>query len=92
MAEPVKAFNLNDHLMTHLKNEIEGFNNYVAMAEIAEEKGEDDLCEYLMEMAEDEYSHARFIYKYAKERCCSISDECKEKYKCMESKYMSFFR
>lgn len=92
MAETNKTFDLGEHLSGHLKSEIEGFNGYMDMAEIADKKGDSELCEYLMQMAEDEYTHAYFIYKYMEEHCCTITSECREKYDCMCSRRMRFFQ
>lgn len=91
MADTQKAFNLSEHLMSHLKNEIDGFNGYMDMAETADKKGNTDLRDTLLEMAYDEYSHACYIYNYSRNNFCAMTEECSEKYTCMVKRYEEFF-
>lgn len=50
-------------LSTHLKEEIKDAETYISMAKTAKDAGDSHMCKYLMAMAKDEYSHAKFIHE-----------------------------
>lgn len=93
MAESQKVMNKYDHIVSHLNDEIDGFNGYADMAEKADEKDDCYLRDRLLEMAYDEYTHAVFIFSYLKEVIdFSITEECSKKYENMIKRHDQLFR
>lgn len=51
------------YYMKHIKEELEGCEEYYEHAKMAKEKGNMEAAQYLMKIANDEYSHADILFK-----------------------------
>lgn len=59
-------------------SEVQDCKKYMDLAKQAETEGEDDLAEGFMEMAQDEYTHAQFIYQEITSEDRFVSDAHKQ--------------
>lgn len=87
----MKAEELSKHMSTHFSSEIDGANAYLDMAEKAEEMGENELMNGLLDMAEDEYSHAEFIKTIMDDKHVEIPAEMVHKFEELEKRMDSIF-
>lgn len=80
------------HLSDHLEDEISDSKGYLKMAKKADEIGKKEMAHYLLEIAKDEYTHARYIKKVMHEFELPISSDLMLKYNELESELNEYFR
>lgn len=66
---------LNHKLCEHMKEELEDIMEYHRLSEEAKEAGHEEVSEWLMRIAKDEYSHAKYLHEHLKKVGYPIPDE-----------------
>ena len=66
---------INHKLCEHMKEELEDVMEYHRRSEEAREAGHEEVAEWLMRIAKDEYSHAKYLHEHLKKVGYPISDE-----------------
>lgn len=72
-------------------DEIADSKKYLRMAKIAEDARLYSDSHYLLEMARDEYTHARFIHRFMDKYGMCIPEDLEERYKWLEDEISKFF-
>lgn len=81
-----------DNLEADFMDEISDSKKYMCMAKVADSAGNHHDCHYLLEMAKDEYTHARFIRGFMVEHNISIPEDQDKCYHKIEEEISKFFR
>lgn len=71
-------------------DEVMDANKYLQMAEMVEAAGEDSY--YFVEMAKDEYTHAKFICEYLEMNSVHIPGDQKRCFEKLEAEISKYFR
>lgn len=80
-----------DHLADDFEDEIHDSKKYLCMAKVADHAGNSHDSHYLMEMAKDEYTHARFIRDFMEEHDMEVPEDQLEQFEKLEKEIEKFF-
>ena len=93
--ETSDSYNMEDIKKTFEKDfcdEIEDCNKYHKMAQAAKALGKEELAEGLMDVAYDEYTHAKFIHMMLSEWSCEIPEKSLMKWHALKERAEHIFR
>lgn len=82
---------ITNKLHEDFSDEIEGANLYLDMANSAMHMHHCDLADILCAMANDEFSHARFIHCFLKESGIHVSEDIHKEWEELESRFHKAF-